>query len=1567
MTLRLASVLKWTAYTLLIPIAILLMAVGAIYIPAVQRWTKGYVEAGLSEALGMELRVGRIGLGFPSSLILEDFHLIKPSGDTLASIGRLRGEVALVPLIRGGVIAVEGLEAETISLSIRDSLGLSHTYIGADQLQVGGLYLDLEQEDVRADYLMASRGRISYSSRDTLPSTDTIPTGWRIALGYSQLNDTDLSVHLPYDSLHLDLGQATLELEEALVELEQAKYQAQRAQLKASALRYAKREERSLSPFFDHQDLRFTDLSFEGRELYIRGEELRLDILSCSLQDASGLRLKSLTGQVATDSVGIELEGLELGTNASHLLADVRLPWSVLRADTLSEMSVDASAQIALVDLQFFAQTQDVYRSYASAVRLHPSLKQMLELEARASGSRSALRLDRLSLAFGEDVWSQVTGTLAVQSFDELPLGDLALKAQLSPRSTALLEVVLGDRGKGYIIPRNLKLTADVRSSMRGDYLGKMRVDDGESSLSFGGKYSKAHRTYQGDLLIDRLRISDYLQGSIIGQISATGRIDGRGYDLLDLRTQAQLGLHISELELARSPLKGLSLDASLQSGQLSVALNSNNPSLNVSGVLDGLLVDGVLTSSIYLDASDVNLPALGLRSLPAQGSLALSGELRSDMKQMHQLSLKTERIDLQWDGERYRSAIPLAVELFTNTAESQLRARSGDLLLELNVPQSYDALSGYAQSLGHFSQRIMAQASAKERMSLRLRDLFDALPAFEAQLSMGRSNCFTEYLTDQRLAVGELNLKLQHHPASGLRGDLQAFNLRQDTLRLDTLSLSLRTQSQPLIPDLNGVSGASDSLRLSLSGRMSKKAYRGQKPLQASVHLSTSLQEAAVELSLKQAEHTLADFSTALSWDGAEYNLSFPKRKLTLAGNTLSLNPDHSLRLEKVSHVLHANLAIRDAQDKGLVTISGSALDALGQEVRLSLTGLEVERFRSLGLPDMGGQLSADLVYTRLGGWSVQPTLTGDISVQSLRFEDKKLGHIASALFYEPRSDDSHYLLAELSYNGLPALAFDAIFYPQRKEDTLEGQLALTNFPLDIANPFLSAYNMTLTGRASGQSRVAGALNALRLDGELSMPSTQLGLKDIGVSLQTDSIPIRLADEKIYFDHYALRSAADARHPIYIDGSIDLSRKRWLQTALSVKADELLLMNTTRSHQRSEMLYGRLLTSANLSIRGPLDAMRVRGSTSILGGTNCVYVMKESPLDATDRMSNMVSFVDFADTLFVNRPVEQATLGGLDVSLRIDVDPAVRFGVDLTEDGKDYMKVEGGGALQFTHSPYGQMKLTGRYEMKGGGTLRYTLPVVGAKVFHIDPTGYLRFSGDMTNPYIQFKASQSVRSSVGRGSESQKVNFLVSILAQNTLEHIDLQFDLLAPDNLAVSNELSTMTQEERGKQALGLLASGVYLGTGSLTGALNFENTLSSLIQSQINSATGSLLRGTDLSIGMETGNGTDGLGEYTNYTYNFSRRFYNDRLRITVGGKIQSGSMATNQERSLIDNVSLEYQLDQAGNHSAKLYHKSITNDALEGEHTETGATYIIRRRLHRLQDLFRFKFGKQAPKQ
>ncbi len=123
-------------------------------------------------------------------------------------------------------------------------------------------------------------------------------------------------------------------------------------------------------------------------------------------------------------------------------------------------------------------------------------------------------------------------------------------------------------------------------------------------------------------------------------------------------------------------------------------------------------------------------------------------------------------------------------------------------------------------------------------------------------------------------------------------------------------------------------------------------------------------------------------------------------------------------------------------------------------------------------------------------------------------------------------------------------------------------------------------------------------------------------------------------------------------------------------------------------------------------------------------------------------------------------------------------------------------------------------------------------------------------------------------------------------------------------------------------------------------------------------MNKIFGKVLEGTSFNLGMERNDGLGGA-TYTNYTYSFSHSFYNDRIRAIVGGKVQSGNAPTNKEQTFIDNAALEYQVDKAGTQYLKLFHQRVFDNLVDGEIAETGFSYVIRRKLDALTDLFRFR--------
>ena len=185
------------------------------------------------------------------------------------------------------------------------------------------------------------------------------------------------------------------------------------------------------------------------------------------------------------------------------------------------------------------------------------------------------------------------------------------------------------------------------------------------------------------------------------------------------------------------------------------------------------------------------------------------------------------------------------------------------------------------------------------------------------------------------------------------------------------------------------------------------------------------------------------------------------------------------------------------------------------------------------------------------------------------------------------------------------------------------------------------------------------------------------------------------------------------------------------------------------------------------------------------------------------------------------------------------------------------------------------------------------------------------------------------------------------------------LEFTIEAPEDQTVSGELATMSKEERGKMAVAMLTTGMYLADGN-TGSFSMNSALSSFLQSEINSIAGSALKTLDLSVGID--NSTDASGTmHTDYSFKFAKRFFNNRLKIELGGKVSSGhseDMGGGDNHSFFDNVTMEYRLNQDATQNLKLFYKQIVYDWLEGYTGEYGLGFVWRRKLNSLVDVLTF---------
>lgn len=236
-------------------------------------------------------------------------------------------------------------------------------------------------------------------------------------------------------------------------------------------------------------------------------------------------------------------------------------------------------------------------------------------------------------------------------------------------------------------------------------------------------------------------------------------------------------------------------------------------------------------------------------------------------------------------------------------------------------------------------------------------------------------------------------------------------------------------------------------------------------------------------------------------------------------------------------------------------------------------------------------------------------------------------------------------------------------------------------------------------------------------------------------------------------------------------------------------------------------------------------------------------------------------------------------------------------------------------------------------------------------------------------NPRLNIAATEQVKANVpSESGSSRTVLFDCGVKVTKTLQDMGLEFTLDAPEDMTLKNELAAMSVEQRGKIAVTMLTTGMYLADGN-TGGFSMNNALNSFLQSEINSITNSAMQSIDMSVGMDQSSDASG-NTRTDYSFKFAKRFWNNRFSFIIGGKVSSGSdnaASGTQNEAFIDNVSLEYRLDQTAQRYVRLFYNKNANDLLEGEITEYGAGFVWRKKMASLSELFDLRSKKRKQRE
>ena len=1521
------KVLKWLGIAVLVPILLIVILAVLLYLPPVQNWAVKKVVAIASEKTCLEISIERVSLEFPLDLGIEGFRALHKNDsivnqtDTIADVRKMVCDVRLLPLFQKRVV-IDELSLTDANLNTNGFISDLRVKGCLQELWLSSDGIDLDQETVEVNGARLSEARLDIALSDTAAVDTTESTmKWIVNADSVSILKSSLMIHLPGDTLNAQAYMGRAVAREVLADLGGKIYRVGSLDWTQGRLNYDNRFEPEVSGL-DYNHLALSDINLCVDSIEYAASNTSFIIKDLRAKEKSGLQVKHLSARVTMDDQRLTIPRLKLQTPDTEIETDLAMDFSTFDEQQPGAMKLRLNAQIGKQDVMRFAgdMPQTFMRNYPN---------QPISIKGSVNGNMQHMMFTGLHINLPTAFRLTANGVADHVTDLRKLKADITLNARTENMNFVL---ALADPAlmRNYRIPG---MAFDGTLKANGPrYTANLTLREGAGLVKLKGSASMptnakgdlltAAMSYDADVSINRLNLHHFMPRDSIYTITADIKAKGNGTDFLSNKSRLIASAKVHQLQYGSWNLKQMSAEATLTNGHALASILGHNELLWGSIGVDAMLNTKKLMATISADLDKADLYRMRLADMPLTIGLCGSVDVVSDMKLTHRVTGLVDEIYIAGKKETLR---PDFIGLHINTTVDTVIARiqSGDFIVKLDAQGNYERLLKKITILG---DSVMAQMDKRIIDQPAIKRL---LPEMKLHVESKRDNPMASLLKALDVQFKELMVDVNTSPVTGVNGQSYLYSLVYDSTRIDTIRLNLTQKGD----------------RLTYQGQIRNNKRNPQFVFNALVDGAIHQHGALAGLRYYDQHDKMGvrlGVTAEMEHDGIRFKL-LPERP-TIGYKEFNLNKDNYLFMGRNKRI-QAKVDLIADDKTGIKLYTENQDSTMLQDITLSINQLDLGEVTAVipYLPRITGKLNGD--YHILQDKNENLSVASDMGVRQMTFEGSPVGNISTELVYLMKEDDTHAVEARLMLDDEEFGMLSGIY---KSDGFIDAKFDMTRLPLSLINGFVPDQLIGLEGYGEGSVTIRGTAQHPEVNGEMFVDSAYLVSVPYGIRMRFDSDPVRIVGSKLLLENFGLYSSHNDL--LNLMGSIDFSDTDRILMDMRMRAQNFLLIDSKQ--QARSVAWGKAFVNFMARLRGPLDELNMRGRLDVLGSTDMTYMLLDSPLSTDTRLDELVKFTDFSypTTSVVTKPAPS----GLNIDLNVSVSQGAHIVCDLNADESNYVDLLGGGDLRMKYNSEG-IDLTGRYTLTSG-EMKYSLPVIPLKTFHVKEGSYVEFTGDPMNPKLNITATERVKSNITTDMGSTRsVLFDCGVIITKTLNDMGLEFVIEAPEDQSISGELATMSKEERGKLAVGMLTTGMYLADGN-TGAFSMNSALSSFLQSEINNIAGSALKTLDLSVGID--NTTDASGMmHTDYSFKFAKRFFNNRLKIEFGGKVSSGnSDAMGQNQSFFDNVTMEYRLNQDATKNLKLFYNQNVYDWLEGYTGEYGVGFVWRRKLNSLLDIF-----------
>jgi hypothetical protein len=492
-------------------------------------------------------------------------------------------------------------------------------------------------------------------------------------------------------------------------------------------------------------------------------------------------------------------------------------------------------------------------------------------------------------------------------------------------------------------------------------------------------------------------------------------------------------------------------------------------------------------------------------------------------------------------------------------------------------------------------------------------------------------------------------------------------------------------------------------------------------------------------------------------------------------------------------------------------IGLNGNISRSEGDSLHLALNNFNLHRVNNLvnfnGLRfdgNVNGSASFSNMYKNM-------SFEANLNIDSLGINNERVGNTKVNASWDHLNNLIQLELIAKRGN-IKTIIAQGNYIPTSKSLNLNIEVNKTR--LSIINPYIQKILTNMNGNATGNIKISGTLDKIRLDADLNVQKGSFVVNFLKTRYSVTS-NMKIENNCIIFDNVECND--DFGNKAIVNGRINSKYLKDFSLNLDIRANNFMALNTTEKD--NGVFYGKAFSSGYVTIKGSVKSILMTISAKTEKNTN-ISIPLYNKAGVTE--SGFLTFVTSKnDTIQKEKNKIMIDLSGIQLVFNLEVTPDAEAQLIFDSKIGDIIRGRGHGNITMGIDTHGKFTMTGDYTIDEGDYL-FTLQNVINKKFIIENGGVITWTGSPTDATVNLKGIYKLKTSlyellvIADEKYKKRIPVECQLFLSERLMNPNLKFKIELPNSTQeTKNEVDNAinSEEELNRQFLALLVLNSFL----------------------------------------------------------------------------------------------------------------------------------------------------------